>query len=198
MFGNLTYESSEELTQETGAIIKGIVDFKVLAKTAASTQVFKTIFSALILWKFFALLVCAFVVGLVMRRFSKEIVILAEKRPLFELGKGIVAMIVIPVVSIFLLVILVGIPFGIMGLLAFIIMMLFAWIVTPIIVGSIVFRYFSKKELEISWKTILLGVLLYMLLGLIPFIGGFVQTLLLFLSFGAIIALKSQAIKAWR
>lgn len=198
IFGNLTYKSSEELIQETGAIVKGTVDFKVLTEKTVPLQVFKNILSAFILWKFFALLVCALVVGLVMRRFSKETVTLATKCPLFELGKGIIAMIVMPVISIILLVTLVGIPFGIMGLLAFIIMMLSAWIMTPIIVGSIVFRYFSKKELEISWKTIILGVCLYMLLGLVPFIGGFIQTFLLFLSFGVIVALKLQFIKEWR
>jgi cytoskeletal protein CcmA (bactofilin family) len=198
IFGNLTYESSEELVRETGSIVKGIVDFRMLAKKMVPSQIFKAIFSAFILWKFFALLACALVVGLVMRRFSKEIVMLAKRRPLFELGRGIIAMMIIPVISILLMVILVGIPFGIMGLLAFIIMMLFAWIITPIIVGSVVFHYLSKKELEVSWKTILLGVLLCMLLGSVPFIGGFVQTLLMFVSFGSIIALKLQYIKAWR
>lgn len=198
IFGNLTYESSEELVQETGAVVKGIVDFKMLTKTMVPSQVFKAIISAFVLWKFITLLVCAFIVGLVMRRFSKEIIVLATERPLPEFGRGVIAMIVMPVVSVLLLVILVGIPFGIMGLLAFIIMMLLAWIITPIIVGSVIFRYFSKKELEVSWKTILLGVFLYMLLGFIPFIGDFVQTLLMLLSFGAIVALRLQSIKAWR
>lgn len=198
IYGNLTYKSNEEMTKETGAVVKGTVDFELRKNKTVSPKVFAAIFSAFLLWKFFALLACALVIGLILRRYSKEIVAFATRRPLLELGRGIIVMIVVPIASILLFVTLVGIPFGIMGLLGFIIMMLFTWIVTPIIIGSVVYRYFSKGELEVSWKTILLGVFLYTLLGLVPLIGFLAQMLLMLLTLGSIFALKLQIIREWR
>jgi len=196
--GDLTYKAKKEMTKEDGAVVKGTVDFKMIERRAVSPEIFVAIFSALLLWKFLALLVCALVVGLVLKRFNKEIITLVTKRPLYELGRGVLVMIAVPVVSIILLMTLVGIPFGVLGLLGFVIMMIFTWILAPIVLGSVVYSYFSKKESEVSWKTILLGVFIFMLLGLIPIIGNLAQMLLLFMTLGSIVALKMQIVKEWR
>ena len=195
--GNLTYKATEEMVKESGAVVKGKVDFQKRTTRAAPVKVFAGIISAFILWKFLALLACALTVGLVLRRYSREIVELAVKRPWFEMGRGVLFMILTPLLSIILLVTLVGIPFGIAGILGFILVMIFAWIMTPVILGSVIYRYFSKEELEISWKTILLGVFIYALLGLVPIIGGLAQALLIFLTLGAMTAFKLRVIKEW-
>jgi len=135
---------------------------------------------------------------MIFHRFSKEIVNIATTRAFFELGRGVVVLAAVPVISILLLITLVGIPFGILGLIGFAAMMIFSWIITPIIVGSVAYRYFSKKDLEVSWKTILLGVFLYTLLGIIPLIGWLVKTLLILLALGSITALKLRIVKEWR
>lgn len=196
--GNLNYKASAEMVKEDGAVVKGKVDFQKKATQAAPVRVFAGIASAFVLWKFLALLVCALVVGLWFRRYSREIVELAVKRPWFELGRGVMLMILAPIASIILLITLVGIPFGIAGILGFIIVMIFAWIMTPIVLGSVVYRYFSKQELEISWKTILLGVFLYALLGIVPLIGGLAQALLLLLTLGSMTAFKLRIFKEWQ
>ncbi|OGI46568.1 hypothetical protein A2121_02890 [Candidatus Nomurabacteria bacterium GWB1_40_6] len=197
--GNLTYKSKTEIIKEEGAVVKGVVEFTPITKDIVSTKLFvAAIFSAILLWKFLTLLVCALVVGLALKRFNREIVALATRRPLYELGRGVLVMIAVPVVSIILFMTLVGIPFGILGMLGFVITMIFAWILMPIVVGSVIYRYFSKKELEVSWKTILLGVLLVTILGVIPFIGWLIQAILMFITLGSVIALKMQIVKEWR
>ncbi|MFA6304376.1 MAG: hypothetical protein WCV73_02380 [Patescibacteria group bacterium] len=196
--GNVTYKSIKEMVKEDGVTIKGSVDFKLREKKTVSHQALLGIFSAFMLWKFLALLACSLVIGLSFKRYSKEIVALAVKKPWLELGRGLIVMIVTPIISIMLLFTLVGIPFGILGLLAYVIMMMFAWMIAPIILGSVVYGYFAKKEFIVSWKTILLGTLIFVLLGLVPFIGCFAQALLMFITLGAIIALKLHVIKDWR
>ncbi len=196
--GNLTYRAKAELTQETGATIKGVISFKPKAERRVSPAVFAAVFSALLIWKFFALLACALVVGMIFRRYCREMIALATERPFFEFGKGIMTLILIPIVSIFLFVTLVGIPFGVLGLIAFVALLLFSWITAPIILGSVAYKYFSKKELEVSWKTILLGVVLYSILGMIPFIGWLLKTFLVFLALGSIVTLKLRIVKDWR
>lgn len=197
--GNLIYESKAEIIKEEGAVIQGTVDFRPMARDIVSIKLFiASIFSAVLLWKFITLLVCALIIGLVLKRFNKEIIALAIKRPLYEFGMGVVIMITVPIVSILLFMTLVGIPFGVLGLLGFVIMMIFTWILTPIILGSVVYHYFSKKELEVSWKTILLGVFLFAILGVIPFLGWLLQMLLVFTTLGSLFAFKMQILKEWR
>ena len=198
--GNLTYKSTKELIKEDGAVVKGKIDFeqKVSKKMDISPAVFVALFGAIALWKFFALLASALVVGLLLKRYNKEIIRFATERPLFELGMGVVVMIVVPIISIFFFVTLVGIPFGVISLLGFAILMLFAWIITPIILGSVVYKYFTKREYEVSWKTIILGVLLYCVLGLVPFFGSLAQTLLMWITLGSMCAFKMKVIKEWR
>lgn len=196
--GNLTYKAKEEIIKEVGATVLGTVDFKLMEKRGGSSNMFWAVFSAMVLWKFLTLLACALVVGLLLRRFNRDLAGIATDSPWGQMGKGLVTLIILPFVSLFLFVTLVGIPFGIIGLLGFVIMMIFAWILTPIIVGSIVYSYFSKRDWEVSWKTILLGVFLFTLLGLVPFLGSFVQMLLMFIVLGSVVTLKFRILKEWR
>ncbi len=197
--GNLTYKAKEEITKEEGATVVGAVDFKLMERRGeVSPKMFLALFSAMLLWKFLTLLVCALVVGLLLRRFHRDLVGIVTDGPWSQMGKGLVTLIVLPFASILLFMTLVGIPFGIMGLFGFVIMMIFAWIITPIILGSIVYRYFSKRDFEISWKTILLGVFLFALLGIVPVIGNLAQVLLMFITLGSVVTLKKRIIKEWR
>ena len=146
--GSLTYKAKKELIQETGAVVGGQVSFEERAEEKDAKTVLVAIFSAVILWKFLTLLVCALMVGLLLRRYGKEVVSIATKQPFHELGRGLVVMLVIPVVSIFLIVTLVGIPFGILGLIGFFALMILGWITAPIILGAVVYKYLLKGGFE--------------------------------------------------
>lgn len=196
--GNLTYKATEELKKEEGANVKGKINFTPRAIKSASANAFGAFFTIFILWRFLTLLVCSLIVGLVFKKWSREIVSLASNKTLTELGKGVLVMLAMPIVSILLFFTLVGVPFGFFGLLGFVIMMMLSWIVSPIVLGSVANKYLIKKDLEVTWKTILLGVLITTLLGFIPFIGWLVKVLLMFVTLGSIVTLKSQIAKEWR
>ncbi len=196
--GNLTYKAKTELVKEEGAIVKGKVDFEQRVTKNISAKSLKVIFSGIFAVKMFALLVCALILGRLFRRWSRELVNTATERPWFEVARGVLVFVAAPAISMLFFVTVVGFPFGIAGLLGFGILMLFAWIATPIVLGSVVYRYFSKREIEISWKTTLLGVVLYAVLWLIPFVGWLAQALLMFLTLGSLVALKLKIAKEWR
>lgn len=195
--GSLTYGAKKELVMEVGAIVNGKIIFEPIEKNIKGAS-FAAIFSAFLLWKFFAFLACAMVIGLMFRRFSREMINLATSSPFLELGRGLIILAAMPFISILLFVTLVGIPLGILGLIGFIAMILFSCLLTPIVIGSVVYRYFSKKNLEVSWKTILLGVFIYVVLGYLPFIGWFAQFILMLITLGSIASLKWQMLKEWR
>lgn len=196
--GTLTYKANKELKKEDGAVVRGEVIFEERKPQAVSVAAIAAVFSLFIIGKFLALLVCALVIGLLFKRYSREAVAKAVERPLLELGRGLVVFAALPVLSVLMLVTLVGIPFGILGLIAFVAALLFAWIVAPIIVGSVVYQYFSKRDREVSWKTILAGVFLYSILGLVPLLGWLAQALLMLLSLGTTVAIKWEIVRQWR
>lgn len=196
--GNITYTSKTEMVKEPGAIVQGTVDFTLRENKMPSPETTAAIFSILLVWKFLALLVCALVAGLVMRRFSKTVISTAVSRPIFELGRGVVTFAVLPALAILLFVTLVGIPLGVFAVLCFAVLMMLAWIMSPIILGSVAWRYFSKGELEVSWKTILLGVVLFACLWVVPFLGFLAKTLLLFVSLGSVVAVVLPILNEWK
>lgn len=196
--GNLTYKAKAELVKEDGAVITGKVTFEPRVRQHASAALVAGLISLWVVGKFLMLLTCALVVGLIFRRYSTEAVEKATERPMLELGRGFLVIMGLPVVSMLLMVTVVGIPLGILGWIGFIALSLFAWIMAPILVGSIAHSYFSKSDMEVSWKTILLGVFLFELVGLVPLLGSVAQMLTMLIALGVITAIKLQIVRQWR
>ena len=196
--GDLTYKASKELVREDGATVNGQLHFEQYEKRDTSRAAMAAIFSVWVLGKFLSLLACALIVGLVFRRYSKQVIEKALARPWAEILRGLIIAIVLPVLSVILFATLVGIPFGILGLLSFGALLVISCILTPIIVGSVAYRYFFKKESEVSWRSILLGTALVSVVGLVPFLGGIVLALLGLLTIGVVATMKWDVMQQWR
>ena len=196
--GDLSYTSSKEFIKEDGAVIQGKVDFKQRAERNLPMAPFAALFSIWVIAKFLMLLISSLVIGLLFKRYSKELVTKALEQPVKEIGRGLLVIVAMPALSMLLLSTIIGIPFGIIGLLGFVIILILACIVTPIIFGSIAHHYIFKSEWEISWKTILLGSFLYSILCIIPFLGWVIQMLFMLLSLGTMVAIKLDVIQSWR
>ena len=199
LYGDLSYKSRGELIKEEGAEVRGEVQYTPrAAKKAVPAALVAGLISAWILGKFLVLLTCALVVGLALRRYSREVVARALARPLTELGRGLLVLISLPVVSVILMVTLLGMPFGVLGFISFFALTLFAWVIAPIIIGSFVQSRFSGVEAEVSWKTILLGVVIFQVLGFIPFIGWLVAAAAFLITVGVIASIKWEVLQEWK
>lgn len=200
--GSLTYSAQSEATMEAGAVVKGATSFEPLKSSPAKDRSAKGLIafvSLFFLVKFLAALALALVFGLVFKRYALTVVRGALEQPLAEMGRGIVVLIVLPVASVIALVTLIGIPFGILGLLAFIILLIVASSFAAIIAGSLAHKWmFKPADYLVNWKTILLGVAVVTLLGFIPFVGGLAKFLLFIVALGSMMKLKWGVIKEWR
>ncbi|MBI2612834.1 polymer-forming cytoskeletal protein [Candidatus Kaiserbacteria bacterium] len=195
--GNLIYTAAKEATMEDGSAISGETTFKKRERTVSVGGIVAIISLALIATTF-AQLASALLLGLVFRRYAVRLVELAAAQPLFETGRGLVVFIVLPVASMMLLWSLIGIPLGILGLLAFATTIMYLWIMTPVILGSFAYRSFFGGDFDVNWKTILLGVFIYALLGIIPIVGWLAQFILMLLTLGAAAKIKWEIAKEWR
>lgn len=201
--GDLKYSAIKTVVIEEGGQVRGETVFTQLkGNKEIKRNVVGAIFGFLTLAfaaKFLMLLTAALVLGLVFRRYSKELVEKATLNPLKELGRGIITLIVLPILSVILLITVIGIPLGIIGLLSFAILSIFAMIITPIFLGALVHKWiFKKSAYTVNWKTILLGAAVYMILGLIPFLGWIAICVSVAITIGAALNIKWQVVKSWR
>lgn len=198
--GNFSYSATKVATIEEGAVVRGETTFKEQPDIRSAAKAGLLALASLwIVSKLLMLLVGAFTIWFMFRRYCSELVQVAAAEPLHVMGRGLVFFIVTPVISVALLFTVIGIPLGAIGLLAFSAAMIAVFLASPIVLGSIVHRWiFKPPHYTVSWKTILLGVALYFMLGLIPFIGDFVQLGVILLVLGAALKIKRDAIKEWR
>src|SRR3989338_844355 len=199
--GDLNYSAQSEATIEAGAVVKGKTTYEPQksAMPAVSGKGIIAILSILFLGKFLSLLVFALAFGLFFRRYAEMLVQNSLAQPLLEMGRGLVVLIVLPVVSIMLLVTLIGVPLGILGLVGFVALLLVTGPLAAVILGSVVHKWlFKPAEYLVAWQTILLGVFLYTLLGLIPVIGGIAKFVLVILALGSMMKIKWDVAKEWR
>ena len=195
--GSLTYRSPKEMTKADEARILGAINYE--PRERGQGKAVATLVSFWLVLKVLMLLALSLVLGLVFRRFSKEVVNSAASSPWLELGRGLVTVIVLPVASILLFITVIGIPFGILGLIALIALGIMAAALSPILIGSLLYKWITKSETyAVSWQSILLGILAYIILWFIPIIGWIILALFWLAALGANVGLKWRIAKEWR
>lgn len=199
--GNLDYSAQKEATIEAGAVVRGQTNYEPLKAPATpiSGKGIIAFLSLVFLGKFLALLVFALALGLFFRRYADALVANAVAQPLLETGRGLIVLIVLPVISVMLLISIIGVPIGLLGLLAFAALLVVGSPLAAVILGSVLHKWmFKPAEYQIAWQTILLGVLVYTLLGLIPILGGIAKFVLMLLAVGSMMKIKWDVAKEWR
>lgn len=198
---DLTYRTEKEAVMEEGSRVQGKITYEPRkydgAKGAAKAGLFALV-SIWIVGKFLALFFSALLLGLYFRRYSSELVRISTENPLRELGRGFIVAVVLPIASVALCATLIGIPLGLIGFVIYGVILIFAWMVTPIILGSVVKRYIFKRGLDVSWKSILLGTVLYSILGIVPFVGWLITCGFFLLALGAGAKIKMDTLGQWR
>lgn len=202
--GNLKYTSANKVVIEPGAQIIGTIEYTSNSQNLADMRamVQDGVLGAAIVWlilKFLMILFFALCVGYGLKQYSKKLVHDAVENPLYHVGVGLAWLVLLPVASILSLVTVIGIPFGIIGLLLYAALLIFAAMLPPLLIGPIVYRFISKsKEYVIDWKTITLGTVLYFLLALIPIIGWIFHFALWLISLSVVLAIDFSIFKKWR
>lgn len=200
IFGNFTYKARQEVMMEDGARVSGRVDYTPQpTRERGARGAFVALFALLALAKLLMIATGALVVGLFFRRHSGDFIKDACADPLAALGRGLVFLIILPILSILLLLSVLGVPLGALGLLGFAAGIILGVLLTPIFLGSIAYRWATKGSVyDVSWKTIVLGVMLYFVLGFVPFFGWAIQFAFFLLALGSVAKMKWNAIKKKR
>lgn len=202
LMGAFTYSAEREVTMEDGAQVFGTTERTPLP----TEQVREGNGAALMLglagaylMKFLMMLTGVFVLYWLLKRYVGTVVDGALAKPFTSLGIGFVALVVMPVVAVILLVTVIGVPLGILVLVGYVALLIVACLFAPIVLGAQLFAWMRKGgEQKLSWKSILLGVVVYFLLGLIPIVGWIVQLAVFIIALGAMASVKWKLMQEWR
>ncbi|TSC85569.1 MAG: hypothetical protein G01um10148_955 [Parcubacteria group bacterium Gr01-1014_8] len=197
--GDLTYRAGKEATIEEGAQVKGTTTHTLRADIGrAAKKGIAAFVSAWLVMKLLMLLAGAYAFFYLFKKYTETIVRDSLSDPMSQLGRGLVSFIVWPVAGVILLATVVGMPLGIMALLGYGILLIFAHIMAPIAIGSLLYAWATKSAYQVTWQTILLGVVAYFVLGFVPIVGWIIRFAFMLLVLGAGLSLKWNLAKEWR
>lgn len=105
-----------------------------------------------------------------------------------HMGYGLIALIILPIISLILCLTIFGMPLGLIILITYIILLLISIIPTGYIVGNIIWNKFIKAK-KIKYLEGIMGITIIYLLCQIPYIGGIIAFLTILLGMGSVITL---------
>ncbi len=183
--GNLRYEAPQEARIEQGAVITGEKIF-MRKEFKAPQAMFAKVLWVLWLVKLIATMAAALVIYFVLPEKTIELTALALNRFGHELLSGFIVLLVIPAVILLLFITVIGSLLGLLGMFFYI-----AFVILSTVLGALVFTrllsgYAFKKSPSFTWPIILLGVLIYEVLGLIPLLGWIFKCVFFLSALGAL------------
>lgn len=171
--GALSYEAAEEAKIDPAAVIGGAIDFKKteIQKEGNKEAIWGFLFGVWVL-KFLSVLLVGLLLYWIFQRQTKEFV----KRNLEEFGwdllRGAAMAICLPIAAIISFITIIGGFLGGGALLLYFFLMILSPALGGMAFGSLIWKLFSKnKEFNFNWKTVVVGIALMSLIGLIPVLG---------------------------
>ncbi len=131
--------------------------------------------------------ITALVFGLLMIRFlpnyTKAVAYTVRDKLVKSLGYGFLALILTPIIVLVLLVTVIGLPLGIILGFSYLLYIYLSKIFIAICIGNYLFDRFKKKKS--NYLPFIVGLAVFYLLSLLPYIGGLTRFVVLLLGLGA-------------
>ncbi len=164
--GNITYTSSKEVVRAQDAVITGTIEKVSGTPTKKGTSPFYDVGFGV-----FMLVFASLFFYFVMRKHIHKVVLVSAERVGPSGIVGLLMLVGLPIVWMTLLVSVVGVLAGVVILIAYIGLILTSVVLSPIFVGHLTQKLLLKNA-EISLKTVGIGIVSFLALGFIPYIGG--------------------------
>lgn len=190
--GSFEYYAPSKAVIAQGAQIKGETKFHQVEMNwqknqQRSTGIMAGLFTGWWLIKTLMILVAAFLFYYLWKPGTKDLI----KQSMESFGtsflRGFVFMFIIPIASIILFITVVGVIPAFVMLLSYGALMVLSCVLASLIVASFVAKNVLKRsELDLNWWVILIGVLVFQIVKLIPFVGWILNLVFYFVAFGTI------------
>lgn len=201
--GNLSYWSVSKLQIPENATIGGKVQYNSTLEQAMKTN--KQKFLAVYVFGILISIFSALIIGLIIISLFKEQVLKVTKQmaehPVSSFSWGFVYLIIMPIVSLLFLIFIITIPLTVLMMIFYGITLYLTNIFVAILLGSKILRLCTKSENKevrqegeseikieksVLMKSMIVGVIVYVLITNIPIIGWIIRLLATIWAFGAI------------
>jgi hypothetical protein len=199
---NLTYWSENALAQQEGSQVGGQVSRQTKPEWKATpgdereiepAEAAGIITGAAITFLILQIL-SSFIIGFLLLHFfpvyAARTVAIIEKKPWLTIGIGFLALIIGPIAAVILFITVIGIPLGFILLAAYFIALYIAHIYAALFLGKKIFGY-AKKEVADIWS-LLTGIVILAVIGLIPVIGGLTTFVVLLVGLGGLLLSEKE------
>lgn len=185
--GGLTYTAKNQATISQGAFIQGTPVFHQSKRNAEKGvgAVATSVFGLLGLIGFLNLVVGTTLLAYLFPRFSKQVVdrVLLDSKK--TIATGFIVSLVLPVGTVLFFLTIIGYVFGAVFGLSFLVLLALSKALIGVLAGALLAQW-RTKEVKVTWNWALWGAIAVYLIGLVPFIGWFVDIMLFFAVAGAL------------
>ena len=116
--------------------------------------------------------------------FTRAVTTVGTRESLRSGGVGLLTFVGVPVVLVLVALTVVGIPLSLGGLVTFALLLWVAFVYGCLAVGGWLLSLIDRED---RWLTLVVGVVIVTLVGLVPFVGGIVRFLVLLVGLGAFV-----------
>ena len=186
--GDLRYSSEKKASIADTAIIKGENSYKKIERSEDMGRDIGRLVSAGTYYKLFTDILFSLLFVILVPLFLKDTLSSMKKSPIRSGLSGLIALFLIPVVSLFLLLIL---WVGIFSFLLYFLLLVLSMVVANVFVGESILKWYykrSKREYILDWKAALVGPVALFLLWSIPLFGWLVAFIIYLLALGGILS----------
>lgn len=183
--GDLNYTSPQEAQTHSNATVNGEVNWTESAGTQAkqepsqASKIGRTLLG--MLWSILSSLVVWFMFRLWRPDFWKRAILPLSESPLKTIGVGLLALIVTPFAALLFMLTIIGIPFGLILLFLYLLLLYLSHIVVAVFIGFWLTNRLKWKSVQKEILFVLLGLIILELIGWVPilnFIVGLVSILI--------------------
>lgn len=184
--GKLDYWALSE--NDSFADIAGEIEYHKMVGSSANVPVMAGIFAPMALfagglWSLVGIVLLGGLMLWLLPKFLPRVVETTKKNYLTPLWQGLLFVIVVPILAMLIAMTGIGIPVSLLMMLGFMMMMMLASIPVSLWIGSYILKY-KDKERGRQFGALALGALIYIIVGMVPFVGWFIKLALFMIGVG--------------
>lgn len=185
--GSVSYSASQEATIDPNAQFEKGLDFTQINTRTRAEKFLPTVWGTWLIINFVILLLSALIVHGILRKISERFVVVSITEFGWSVLRGFLFVVGIPVAAFVGFLTFIAIPFSLFSLALYCFGLLLTLIYMPILTGSLIYKLLHRdRPVTVTWKTILVGVTVSIVLKYIPFIGSFAWYILFLAALGGI------------
>lgn len=194
--GNVKYKAPQEANIISGANVGDKLSFEKIEgyqKAAPNTRAILAVFTIFWFIKLLALIAAGLLIYFLFKKFLQNSVNHAIANFGKGLGIGFISMLALPVLIIISFASIIGFFVGIFSIVFLSGICILTSVISGILFGSLIFKWLSKKkELRLDWVSVVMGIIVFNVLALIPFVGWIISFVIYLASLGTLLNMAYQ------